>query len=201
MSRQGDVFENRVTGERSVIIQGTEDSPDGTIISELYVRPGGAVVGEHLHKSIDERLTVLSGRLGVSINGKRRIATAGEAIEVPAGVVHDWWNAGDGEARVLVEVSPGQRFEEMICTFWGLANPERTNNKGMPGLLQLVLSGREFEDVVTFTRPPRIIQRLVYVLLAPLARRKGLRGSYYPEYRDLIEVRSVEEPAEAVAAA
>ena len=201
MSKRGDVFENRVTGERSVIIQGTEGSPDGTIISELHVRPGGAVVGEHLHKGIDERLTVLSGRLGVSINGKRRIATAGEAIEVPAGVVHDWWNAGDEHAHVLVEVSPGQRFEEMICTFWGLANAGRTNKKGMPGLLQLVLSGHEFEDVVTFTRPPQIIQRSAYRLLAPLARRKGLRGSYYPEYRHLIEVRGAEETAEAAVAA
>lgn len=99
------------------------------------------------------------------------------------------------------KVSPGQRFEEMICTFWGLANAGRTNKKGMPGLLQLVLSGREFEDVVTFTRPPRIIQRLAYLLLAPLARRKGLRGSYYPEYRHLIEVRSAGETAAVAAAA
>ena len=135
------------------------------------------------------------------MEGKRRVATAGEVIEVPRGIVHDWWNAGEEEAKVLVEVSPGQGFEEMICTFWGLANAGRTDQKGMPSLLQLVVSGHEFADVVTFTRPPRIIQRLVYVLLAPLARRKGLRGSYCPEFRGLIEVKSTAGDREAVVAA
>jgi hypothetical protein len=32
-----------------------------------------------------------------------------------------------------------------------------------------------------FTRPPRIVQRILFGLLAPLARLLGYRGSY-PEY-------------------
>ena len=185
MSRSGDIFENHITGERAVIRQGTEDTASGNLIVDLYVRPGGAVIGEHLHPNIEERLTILSGEVGFSLAGRKQIATAGEAIEVPAGTVHDWWNTGQDEAHVLVEVNPGVRFEEMIVTFWGLANTGRTNANGMPGLLQLALSGREFADTVVFTRPPRIIQRLVFSLLAPLARRRGLRGSY-PELKDAV---------------
>jgi mannose-6-phosphate isomerase-like protein (cupin superfamily) len=142
MSRSGDIYVNRVSGERAVIRQGTEDTLSGDLVADLYVRPGGAVIGEHLHESIDERLTVISGEVGISVAGQRRIASAGEAVEVPAGTVHDWWNAGDEEAHVLVEVRPGVRFEEMIVTFWGLANTGRTNRKGMPGILQLALAAK-----------------------------------------------------------
>ena len=39
----------------------------------------------------------------------------------------------------------------------------------------------EFDDVIQFTHPPRVVQRLLFGLLAPLARLLGYRGSY-PEY-------------------
>jgi len=51
----------------------------------------------------------------------------------------------------------------------------------MPSLLQLVLLAREFDDVIRFTRPPRLSQRLLFPMLTPLARWRGYQGSY-PEY-------------------
>jgi hypothetical protein len=81
---------------------------------------------------------------------------AGEELMVPAGMRHDWWNAGDGDAGVLVELSPPQpRFKTMIATLFGLANAGTTNAKGLPGPLQLALIAREFSDVIRFTKPPR----------------------------------------------
>jgi hypothetical protein len=51
----------------------------------------------------------------------------------------------------------------------------------MPNLLQLAAFAWEFDDVIRFTRPPRLLQLLLFGLLAPLARLLGYRGSY-PEY-------------------
>ncbi|MGH3148429.1 MAG: hypothetical protein ACRDTR_21825 [Rubrobacter sp.] len=53
----------------------------------------------------------------------------------------------------------------------------------MPHFLQLVLFAREFEDVLYFTKPPRIVQKVVLGVLAPVARLLGYRGSY-PEYQE-----------------
>ena len=39
----------------------------------------------------------------------------------------------------------------------------------------------EFSDVMEFTRPPRFVQRILFGLLAPIARMFGYQGSY-PEY-------------------
>lgn len=184
MSRQGDVYENRVTGEYGIILRGTEDRGDGPMVGLLIARPGGAVAGEHVHPHYQERFKVLSGRLGARIGGKETLLVAGDEATVPPGVAHDWWNGGDEDARVLIEVSPGSwgdRFELMIGTLFGLGNAGRTNGKGMPNLLQLAAMTREFSDVVRFTRPPLAVQRLLFGVLGPLARRAGYRGSY-PEY-------------------
>ncbi len=98
-----------------------------------------------------------------------------------SGVAHDCCNAGDEEAHVLVEISPGARFEEAIRNGSGLAQYGKTNAKGMPNLLQLVLFAREFEDVLYFAKPPRVLQKALFGVLAPVARLLVYRGSY-PEY-------------------
>lgn len=181
MSRAGDVLENPVTGERAVVRVGTEDSGGELLVADVYVRPAGAVAAEHIHPIIEEWFTVVRGRIGFRIDGRESIAKQGERLYVPAGTAHDWWNAGDEEAHILIEISPGARFEVAITNMFGLAQDGKTNSKGMPNLLQLVLFAREFDDVLYFTKPPRIVQKLVFGALSPVARFLGYRGSY-PEY-------------------
>ncbi len=178
MSRAGDVFENPVTGERVVVRVGTEESGGDRLVADLYVRPGGAVAGEHIHTRIEEWFTVRKGRVGFRFDGRETIAPLNRRMHVPAGTAHDWWNAGDEEAHVVVEVAPGSRFEEMIKNLYGLAQDGKTDAKGMPNLLQAALFAREFEDVLRFTKPPRSVQKILFAALAPIARLMGYRGSY-----------------------
>jgi quercetin dioxygenase-like cupin family protein len=177
----GELGWNPVTGERGIVLEGPDENPERRLTVELYVSPGGAVVGEHLHPTITERFEVLQGILGVKLSGRKSEAGAGEAVDIPPGTWHDWWNAGDTEAVVKVTVTPGDRFSEMITTIFGLALDGRTNAKGMPNPLQLAAVAREFEDAFVLRRPPRAVQRAVFGLLAPIARRRGYRGTY-PRY-------------------
>lgn len=178
-SRRGDVIENRVTGERAVVLRGTEEAGDhGKLACHLFVRPGGAVMGEHVHSRITERFRVIKGRLGVRLDGSEAVLEAGGDVTVSPGVVHDWWNAGEDEAQVLVEIQPGRRFELMIVNVFGLANDGKTNSKGMPNILQLAVIGREFRDVAEFVKPPPAIQRVLFAILAPLARALGYRAMH-----------------------
>jgi hypothetical protein len=75
----------------------------------------------------------------------------------------------------------GARFEEMALNLFGLAQDGKTNSKGMPNLLQAAIFAREFSDVLYFTKPPLWVQRLLFGVLAGVARALGYRGSY-PEY-------------------
>jgi hypothetical protein len=69
----------------------------------------------------------------------------------------------------------------MILNLFGLAQDGKTNARGLPNLLQLALLVREFRYVIRFTRPPQVVQAVLFGVLAPLARLLGYRGSY-PEY-------------------
>jgi mannose-6-phosphate isomerase-like protein (cupin superfamily) len=180
-TRRGDVVYNNVTGERAIVLVGTQDSDDGRVVAFLGVRPGGAVVGEHVHPSITEHFKVVSGRLCVKVNGAESILGPGDEATVAPGTPHDWWNAGDVEAQVVVEVDPGRRFELMLTTLFGLANDGLTDEKGMRHALQLAVIGKEFQDVIEFTSPPRFVQRAMFAILAPIGRALGYRP-YYERY-------------------
>jgi quercetin dioxygenase-like cupin family protein len=181
--KAGDLAWNPVTGERAILLEGTEENPERRAVVELHVEPGGAVVGEHLHPAITERFEVLEGTLGVKVDGRSSEASPGDALEVPPGIWHDWWNAGEGKAVVKVTVTPGDRFSQLIRTVFGLGLDGKTNAKGMPNPLQLIEIGREFEDVIVFKRPPAFVQKAMSALLGPIARRRGYRGTY-PRYED-----------------
>jgi quercetin dioxygenase-like cupin family protein len=184
MSRCGDVYENKVTGEYAVILRGTEDRGEGPGIAHLMARPGAAVVGEHFHPYMIERFTVLSGRLDARIAGRTLSLGPGETATADAGVVHDWWNSSKTEeAHVLVEVErvkgadefDPDRFELLIGMLFGLANDGLVDRKGRPFPLQAAVIAREFADVVVFTRPPPAVQRLALAILSPLGRLLGYR--------------------------
>jgi|SRR5215211_77103 len=73
MSRAGEVFENPVTGERVVVRVGTEESGGELLVADPYVRPGGAVAGEHVHARIEEWFTVQEGRIGFRLDGRETL--------------------------------------------------------------------------------------------------------------------------------
>jgi quercetin dioxygenase-like cupin family protein len=181
-TRAGDIYENPVTGERVVLRVGSAATGGRRLVADLYVRPGGAVAGEHVHPTLAETFTVVRGRVGFRLAGREEIAAPGRRLHVPPGQAHDWWNAGGDEAHVLVELETDvERFEAMILNMFNLARDGKTDPKGRPHLLQLALVAREFDDVIRLTRPPRWAQRLLFGVLAPIARARGYRGSY-PEY-------------------
>jgi quercetin dioxygenase-like cupin family protein len=174
----GEVWENPVTGERATILELPWTNPEGRAVAELTALVGSRVAAEHRHGAIVERFTALQGELTVKRDGQTGILREGESAVVEPGAWHDWWNASDRNARVRVEITPGERFTYMIETLFGLARLGHTNAKGMPPPLQLALFGREFSDVMVLRSPPPAAQRAIFGALAPLARWRGYRATY-----------------------
>jgi len=199
LAHVGEVLHNPVTGEHGIIRIPPEASNGYLLVGDLYLQPGGAVAGEHVHPTMAEVFTVVRGRIGLRINGREFVASAGQRTPIAAGQAHDWWNASDSEAHVVVEVQPGDRFITMIRQLFGLARDGKTNAKGMPRLLDGVALGREFADTIRFTSPPRPVQRVIFGLLGPLARVTGHRGTS-AEYNSAPTLADVEPlPPEIVA--
>ena len=174
----GEVWENPVTRERATILERPWDNPAGRAIAELTALVGARVMGEHHHPAMVERFTVLEGELTVKRDGQTSVLHEDQKAVIEPGVWHDWWNASDRDARVRVEIIPGERFFHLIETFFGLARLGHTDGKGMPYPLQLALTAREFSDVMVFRSPPVAVQHVVFGALAPIARWRGYRATY-----------------------
>jgi quercetin dioxygenase-like cupin family protein len=188
--RRGEVFTNPRTGERAVVVTDPEGSPDRTLVAHLFVRPGGRVAAAHVHPGSTERFHVLAGRVAFRIDGEDTVLDAGQTREVPPGTVHDWWQVGEEEAQVLVEVAPGDRFVRVVTTTFGLAREGRVDARGLPHLLQAAVTSSAYRDTVVFDSPPPRVQRVLFGALAPVGRLLG-RQPVYPEHlfsRDLATV-------------
>lgn len=187
------VFSNPVTGERAITLTDPREHPDEVLVSHLFVAPGGRVAAPHWHDTIRERFLILSGQVGFMIDGRETILGPGGSATVEPGTVHDWWQVGDEEAQALVEVVPGVGFVEMVGTLFGLARDGKVSPEGMPGPLQLAVMAQAYGDVVTFTSPPPIVQRVTLPPLALIGRLLG-RRPFHPEYLESDEV-EVPDPA------
>ena len=179
--RRGEVVENPATGERVVILTDPFEHPDKVLVSHLYVTPGGRVSVKHWHPTVTERFHVLSGQVGFQIGEEEHLLGPGQQAEVPPNTLHDWWQVGEETAEVVVEVTPGDRFTELVGTFFGLARDGKVDKKGVPKPLQLAVSTTAYRDVIVVASPPPWLQRIVFGVLAPIGRRRGLRP-YYEEY-------------------
>ena len=125
-----------------------------------------------------------AGRIKIKIDGKSRIADAGETVIVPRGASHVWGNPFDEPATVVAYPSPALRAETFFETVFGLARDGKFNSKTqLPRFLQMVMLAHEFRDEITAPGVAGTATRGLAVVLAPLARARGYR-SVYPKYSD-----------------
>ena len=184
------VFDNPVTGEHVVSLTDPRDHPDEVLVAHLFVAPGGRVAAPHLHPTLTERFLVMKGQVGFIVGDRELVLGPGEHATVPPRTVHDWWEVGDEVAEVIVEVTPGVRFDEMVGSMFGLARDGKVSPEGMPDPLQLAVMGSEYGDVIQFMSPPRLLQKLTIPPLAAIGRLAGRK----PMYEEYLEVEATEAP-------
>jgi quercetin dioxygenase-like cupin family protein len=72
----------------------------------------------HRHPNQEEVIYVLEGEVEQWVEHERRLLQAGDAVVIPAAVVHASYNVGDGAARIIAVLSPcvgeaGYEVEEL----------------------------------------------------------------------------------------
>jgi quercetin dioxygenase-like cupin family protein len=178
MAITGHVCDNPVTGESVQWLTTAEETAGRLARAAFRVRRGGSVPAEHVHPRSEERFEVLGGTLEVDVDGRTALLHAGDRATVPAGARHAWRNAGEDDVRFVVEMEPAYGFEPFIETVFGLARDGQVDAKGMPRPLQLAVTARHFAEDIYVTGPPRWLQRLVFAVLDPIGRARGLRPTY-----------------------
>lgn len=174
--RSGEVYEHRF--ERLVIRVGTAESNGKDLTADLYLRADAPGVPRHIHPAMEETLTLIRGKVAASVAGQERILVPGDTVRIAAGQIHTWRPAGHEDVRILFEARPGDRFEAMWRQFMGLTQDGKVHGNGVPSFLQIAMISREFSDVSQMAGIPRVVQRVLFALLAPVARLRGCKGAY-----------------------
>ncbi len=129
----------------------------------------------HFHPFQAERMEVVSGALSARVDGQVRVFAPGEVLEIPAGMPHATWNAGEQPVIFVWHVTPARCRRELFAKLYQLAAEGRTDARGVPNLLQLAVLEAAFPNEIRLTRPPAWVQRALFTVLAPIAWRLGYR--------------------------
>jgi quercetin dioxygenase-like cupin family protein len=169
-------IENPVTGQ-VMIIHATGAETNGEVFrAEGIFRPGGFAGAPHVHPLQEERFEVTRGIARFQVGRKQVRLGPGEALVLPAGQVHTFWNAGPEEMRVMMEFRPDLPSTARFYRFYfGLARAGKARKNGLPSIWQIALQAEEFADHVRLASPPWWLQRAVFAVLRPIARLLGYR--------------------------
>ncbi len=164
----------------SIIFRKTAQDTHGEVLQfDDILQAGGLGPPEHIHPHQEERFEVVSGTMGVRVEGREQLLHAGESILVPPWTAHTWWNAGDDELHQVTELRPALQMETFFETLFGLARDGKLNKQGGMNLLQISLIVTEFQQYVA--KPPIPLQKALCAVLRPIARLLGYRARY-PQY-------------------
>jgi quercetin dioxygenase-like cupin family protein len=176
MAHAGQEIENPRTGQRMVFLTTGAQTGGELLRIECFNPPTGTDEPEHIHPRQESRVEMLSGSLRFCVDGETHEVTAGETHTIAAGTPHYFGNHCSEEAHWIGEFRPALRSDAMFESLFALGTRGELDEHGMPSLLQLALSVPAYADEIRVSRPPWLVQRVLFALLAPIARRRGLHA-------------------------
>jgi quercetin dioxygenase-like cupin family protein len=114
-----DVVVNEATGERVTF---ESETPELLTMLVEWPRPGRRAA-EHIHPGMTETWHVLDGTAGFLVDGVEVQGGSGTTVVAPAGRRHLAWNAGEGPARLRIEMRPALRWRAFTTRFFAGEDP------------------------------------------------------------------------------
>jgi mannose-6-phosphate isomerase-like protein (cupin superfamily) len=184
MIEQGAVLRNAFNGETFIFSHPLDDPGSASI--DVILAHGGSGGGNallHIHPLANETFAVTSGALEVVIDGESTIVGPGYSATVPRGAPHVFRNAIDGETRFTVTFAPAQQHIRFFANFGLICerHPQWFSSAGDPPLLAMALKFHLYRDHMYLAWPPVILQKLLFALLAPVARLRGYHAEIAPK--------------------
>ena len=145
------------SGKRVRALERAADTGGDYFRFEMWLAspPGSHGPMLHVHPEQEETLEVLSGRLGVVVDGRRETRGPGESVAIPAGVPHRFWNDGDDVLHLAGEVRPALRTEAFMRVTYGVASDGHSTPSGMPvNPLRLAPIVERYDDMLYLAALP-----------------------------------------------
>lgn len=178
MAYQGKKITNPKAKMTITFLQTARDSNGRLLEMQATYAPNSLRPVAHYHPHQDEDFKIISGELTVAINGTTRILKAGDVLHIPRNTVHSMWNNSSATTIVHWQVRPAMNTENFLETVVGLASDGKTNKKGVLPTMQAALVANKYSNTFRLSKPPFIVQKIMFILLMPFAWLKGYRPDY-----------------------
>jgi mannose-6-phosphate isomerase-like protein (cupin superfamily) len=107
MATVGDVTEIPRTGEKFVFLRRSRDTQGEVFEIEFLVREFALVAARpHIHATAEERVELIAGTARMRIGPKERVVGPGEAVVIPAGMVHFLRSEGQEFLHFRMQMRP-----------------------------------------------------------------------------------------------
>ena len=178
MAFRNKTIANPKTGQTIKFLQTSMDTGGRLLEMESTFRPHSEEPPSHYHPFQEEQFSIVSGQLTVRINGKLKMFVRGDQFTVPKNTSHAMWNASAAPTIINWKVSPALDTEYFFETTVGLAREGKTDEKGMPNLLQVALIANKYNKIFRLSKPPYFVQKIFFSVLTPFAYLAGYRSTY-----------------------
>ena len=178
MAYPNKIISNPKTGQTIKFLKTASDTGGQFLEMESTLKPGSEEPPLHYHPFQEENFSIISGDLTVKLNGELKTYSVGDHFHVPKNTHHSMWNQSSQPVTIRWKISPALNTETFFENTIGLANDGKTNQKGMPNILQVALIANRYNHIFRLAKPPFVIQRIVFGILTPFAYLAGYRSSY-----------------------
>jgi quercetin dioxygenase-like cupin family protein len=178
MAYSNKTISNPKTGQIIRFLRTAKETSGKYLEMESIFQPGSKEPPAHYHPYQEEKFKIISGELTVKLNGNLKVYTTGEILSVPNNTVHSMWNQSGSTTVVHWHVTPALDTEYFFETMMGLAEEGKTNKEGVPGILQIALLANKYANIFRFSKPPFIVQKILFYVLTPFAYLAGYKNQY-----------------------
>lgn len=138
--------------------------------------PGTSGPPLHIHFHEHEHGVVKAGKLGAQVGTEKFVVPTGGTVDLPAGRLHRWWNAGDDLLEFSGHVVPVD-LDRFLQAVFAVLNA----SDGKPSLFYLAHVLWRHRDTQRLSIPPPAIQRILWPAVLLIGRALGkYRGSDWP---------------------
>ena len=178
MAYKGKLVNNHKTGQQIEFITTAKDSNGKLLEMVTTYKPYSTPPIAHYHPVQHEYFTVLQGELTVQLKNDTLVLKKGDSIDIPANTIHNMWNNSAATTVVSWKVVPAMQTEYFLETAIGLVEDNKTNDKGVPGILQFALMAGRYSNELRLAKPSYIIQKILFGILRPIALIAGKKAVY-----------------------
>ena len=168
---------NPIVGQNIKFLQTAKDTQGKLLEMAATYRPYSKEPPPHYHPYQEEDFMIIKGQMTVRLEGKILLLNEGDTLHIPANTVHSMWN-NSGKATVINwKIQPALTTEYFLETATGLA-ADKKRRRRMRSLLQRSLLANKYSGVFRLSKPPYLVQKILFIILTPFAWLAGYRASY-----------------------